>query len=85
MAYILRANNKDYTVSYHALQRMIERSIPEEMIIAALENGSLIEQPHGNDRYEYQLYDEDLEDIVIVQVIVDEASQTIVTVMDVTE
>lgn len=85
MAYVLRANNKDYTVSDHARHRMIERSIPEEMIIATLENGSLIEQPHGNDRYEYQLYDADLEDIILVQVIVDEASRTIVTVMDVTE
>jgi uncharacterized protein DUF4258 len=84
MSFILRANNKDYTVSDHAARRMLERFISEEIVIETLENGALIEQEQGNDAYEHQIYDETLEDIIIVRVVVDEENGQIVTVIDFT-
>lgn len=82
MAFIIRANNKDYLVSDHAAQRMLQRFITEEMIVETLENGTLIEQSQGTDLYEHQIYDDILESVIIVLVIVDEIAQIIVTVID---
>jgi hypothetical protein len=85
MVYIIRANNKTYTVSPHAAMRMLQRYISEEMLVEALENGAIIEQEHGIDVYETRLFDEVLEQTVIVQVAVDEETETIVSVIDDTE
>ena len=83
--YIIHANNKAYTVSPHAAMRMVQRFIPEEMIIEALENGTVTEQAHGSDLYERQIYDDALEAVIVVRVVVDEETGTIVTVIDDTE
>jgi hypothetical protein len=85
MAFIIRANNKDYTVSDHAARRMMQRYISETMMIETLENGTMTEQPHGADLYEHQIYDETLEAMVIVRVVVNEEARTIVSVIDSTE
>lgn len=85
MAFIIRANNKDYTVGDHAARRMIERFIPEEMVVETLENGTMTEQPHGTDLYECEIYDTTLEAVVIVRVVVDEETKIIVSVIDDTE
>jgi hypothetical protein len=85
VAFIIHANNKDYTVGIHAARRMRERFIPEDMVIETLESGTVVEQPHGTDLYERQIYDETLETSVIVRVIVDEKNRTIVSVIDDTE
>ena len=82
MAYIIRANNKNYTVSVHAAKRMVQRFIPEEMVIETLENGTIMEQAHGTDLYEHSIFDPTLEDMIIVRVIVDETTRTIVSVID---
>ncbi|MBC8170067.1 MAG: DUF4258 domain-containing protein [Anaerolineae bacterium] len=82
MAFIIRANHKDYTVTYHAAQRMLERYISEEMIIDTLENGELIEQAHGIDLYKLPIYEDILEAMVIVRIAVEETSRTIVSVID---
>ena len=58
MAFIIRANNKDYEVSLHAANRMMQRGISEEMVVATLEYGEFYQQAHGTDLYEYQLYDD---------------------------
>jgi len=83
--YIIHANNKAYTVSPHAAMRMVQRFIVEEMIIETLQNGTVIEQAQGNDLYEHQIYDDTLEAFIVVHVVVDEETRTIVTVIDDTE
>jgi len=85
VAFLIRANNKDYTVGDHAARRMRERFILEEMVISTLENGAMTEQSHGTDLYEHQVYDEILEAIVIVRVVVDESNRIIVSVIDETD
>jgi hypothetical protein len=85
MSYTIHANQKDYEVTPHAANRMLERGITEEMVINTLENGEITEQEHGTDLYEYQSYDLEWDDIVIVRVVVDEEDQIIVTVIDVTD
>jgi hypothetical protein len=85
MAYTIRANNKDYTVSDHAARRMRERYIPEEMVVEALENGVWVAQPHHTDLYEHEIYDDILDTMIIVRVVVDEKTRTIVSVIDDTE
>lgn len=82
MTYTIYANNKAYTVIDHAARRMLERFISEEMIIETLERGALIEQPHGTDLYEHQIYDEYAEDIRIIRVAVDEVTKEIKSVID---
>jgi hypothetical protein len=62
--------------------RMVQRFIPEEMVIETLKNGTVTEQVQGTDLYEHQIYDDTLEAIIIVRVVVDEESRTIVTVID---
>jgi len=81
MAYIIRASNKDYIVSPHAASRMLQRGITEAQIILTLENGTITEQSHGNDLFEYSVYDEGWQETVIIQVVVDENNQIIVTVI----
>ncbi len=85
VAYVIRANNKSYEVLPHAARRMVQRYILEETVIAALEKGTVIEQPHGTDLYEYGYYDSDLEDVVIIRVVVDEFNLAIVSVIDDTD
>ena len=80
MTYQITANNKEYTVSYHAAQRMLQRFISEEMMIITLEHGTLIEQTHGIDLYEYE-YNDDSE-IRVIRVTVDEDARVIVTVIE---
>ncbi len=70
MVYTLRANNQTYTIGDHAARRMRERFITEEMVIAALENGTITEQAHGVDLYEYPFFFEATEETIIVQVAV---------------
>jgi hypothetical protein len=82
MTFIIRANNKDYIVSSHAAERMMQRFITEEMVIQTLENGTLTQQARGTDLYEHQIFDETLEEYVIVRVAVDEEAHLIVTVID---
>ena len=85
MTFSIHVNKRNYTVSDHAAQRMLERFIPEELVIATLANGTITKQPHGTDQYEHQIYDEILEGIVIVRVIVNEKTRTIISVIDSTE
>jgi hypothetical protein len=83
--YIIHANNKAYTVSPHAATRMVQRFIAEAMVIETLENGTVTEQAQGSDLYEHQLYDDILEAFIVVRIVVDEETRTIVTVIDDTE
>ncbi len=85
MAYIIRASNKDYLVSPHAAARMLQRGITEAQIILTLENGTIIEQSHGTDLFEYSIYDDRWEETITIHVVVDENNQIIVTVMHQTE
>jgi len=61
---------------------MLERFISDELVIKTLENGHITEQPHGRDLYEHQIYDQILEIMVIVQVVVEEDVRIIVSVID---
>ena len=85
MAYIIRASNKDYLVSPHAAARMLQRGITEAQIIQTLENGTITEQEHGTDLFEYSVYDEAWQETITLQVVVDENNQIIVTVIQTTE
>lgn len=85
MAYIIKANNKDYVVSPHAAMRMLQRGIPESLVILTLENGTITEQSHGTDLFEYSVYDDTWEETITIQVVVDENNQIIVTVIDQTQ
>jgi len=85
MVFILRANQRNYVVSEHAAKRMIERFISEELIVAVLEYGTVIDQPHGRVLYEHSVDDEIIEGVIIIGVVVDETTNTIVTVIDNTE
>jgi len=85
MAYIIRASNKDYIVSPHAAARMLQRGISEALVILTLENGTISEQPHGTDLFEYSVYDDTWEETITIQVIVDENDQIIVTVIGQTQ
>lgn len=85
VAYIITANNKDYLVSPHAATRMLQRGISEALVILTLENGTITEQPHGTDLFEYSVYDEMWEETITIQVVVDENNQIIVTVINPTE
>ncbi len=81
MAYVIRANNKDYVVSTHAAARMLQRGISEAQILLTLENGTITEQPHGTDLYEYTFYDATWEETITIQVVADENNLIIVTVI----
>ena len=63
MVFILRANQRNYVVSEHAAKRMIERFISEELIVAVLEYGTAIDQPHGRVLYEHSVDDEIIEGV----------------------
>jgi hypothetical protein len=82
MPYVLRANGKDYEVTAHAARRMVQRAIPEAMVIETVEQGTVTEQPHGTDLYEHQIYDTTLDEMVIVRVVVDEENRRIISVID---
>ena len=66
MAYIIRASNKDYIVSPHAAARMLQRGISEALVILTLENGTISEQPHGTDLFEYSVYDDTWEETITI-------------------
>lgn len=85
MAFIIQANNKAYTVTDHAALRMLQRYISEALVVQTLEKGSIMEQPHGTDLYEYETFDETLEAVIVIQVVVNEDEKTIVSVIDNTE
>ena len=80
MLYTIRANHKVYEVSEHAVERMNERGISEEMVITTLEHGTLFLQYHGVDRYEKEFVDED--SVRIIQVAVNENYRIVVSVID---
>lgn len=61
---------------------MLERGIPEEWVVETLQNGSVRTQSHGRDRYEHQIYDDIIEAMILVTVVVDEADRIIITVID---
>jgi hypothetical protein len=83
VVYELTANNKRYTIIEHAAERMLQRGITDEMVIDTMENGDVITQPNGRDRYEKEI---DLPDgsYMIVQVIVEENEKEIITIIDYT-
>jgi hypothetical protein len=85
MTFTIRANNKEYVVGDHAARRMRERFITEDMIIKALENGTIHLQPHGVDLYEYEYFFEETGEYIVVQVAVLEENQFIKSVIDVTD
>jgi Domain of unknown function (DUF4258) len=85
MAFIIRANNKDYVVGDHAARRMRERFISEEMVIETLQRGDMTQQPHGVDLYEYTLFFEETQETVIIQVAVIEEKRFIKSVIDDTQ
>lgn len=85
MAYIIRAGNRDYLVSPHAASRMLQRGISEEWVILTLENGTITEQSHKTELFEYSFYDDLWEETITIQVVVDEHNQIIVTVIQSTE
>jgi len=82
LAFIILANQKNYTVTDHAALRMMQRGISEQMIINVLEHGSVTTQPHENDLYEHQIYVEEWGEMLIIQVVVDEDNREIRTVID---
>lgn len=59
---------------------MLQRGISETLVILTLENGTISEQPHGTDVYEYTFYESTWEETITVQVIVDENNLIIVTI-----
>lgn len=82
MAYTIEANNKIYIVDPHAAQRMLQRGILENWVIQTLENGDVITQTNGRDRYELQMWIDDWDEMIIIQVIVDEDVLLIISVID---
>lgn len=85
MTFIIRANNKDYTVGDHAARRMRERYISEEMVIETLERGDVMQQPYGVDLYEYTFFFEETSETIIIQVAVIEGERFIKSVIDDTQ
>jgi len=85
MNYIITANGTAYTVTYHASRRMIQRFISEEQVITVLEAGTIKEQNHGTDLYEYDWYDRDAAAYRTLQVIVDPSQQLIISVISIEE
>ena len=83
--FIIYANNKAYTVSEHAVRRMVERDIPELWVVETLEEGAVSTQGHGIDLYEHQIEDAMYNQIIIVQVVVNEGQRIIISVIDDTE
>jgi hypothetical protein len=82
MAYTIEANSKSYTVDPHAAQRMLQRGILEEWVVQTLENGDVTTQSNGRDRYELQMWIDEWDELIIIQVIVDEDVLLIISVID---
>jgi hypothetical protein len=80
--YLIRIRNIEYEVSVHAAKRMLQRFISEEMVIETVEQGMLIDQPHGIDLYEHQLYDPEDQQMRIIRIAVNLNERTIVSVFD---
>jgi hypothetical protein len=76
MAYTIKALGRTFIVSPHTDNRMLVRAITEVMLIEVLEDGSIEDQPHGRTKYEKEIEGR------IIGVIVNEANNTIVTVID---
>lgn len=85
MAYMIKASNKEYLITQHAASRMLQRGISEAWVILTLENGTITEQPHGTDMFEYSIYDDRWAETIIIQVVVDENNRIIVTVISYTQ
>jgi hypothetical protein len=80
MAIKIFVKNALYEISEYALRRMIERYISEDAIVEVLDTGELVEQPHGRDYYEKQIYYAETDEWVTIRVVVNETARMIVTV-----
>jgi hypothetical protein len=76
----ITASDRLYTYSDHAMEKADERGIPKEWIIETLEKSEyILEDSRGNTLYHYTIKTGG--GVYPIKVVVDEETQTIVTMM----